>query len=109
VKLFAVQCRDRTDSAALRAEHLAAHLAHVEANIDRYRVAGPLRDEAGTIVGSLLVISAEDANEAAAFLADDPYSDAGIWEEVRIDAFAAVAGEWVGGATWKRSAPPMQG
>ena len=40
------------------------HLAHVEANMARYRVAGPLRDDDGAICGSLLIIEARDADDA---------------------------------------------
>lgn len=100
--LFAILCRDRTDAAEARKAATIAHLEHVEANMARYRVAGPLRDAVGAIHGSLLIIDAADADDARAFLAADPYHAAGIWGSVSIDAFHAAAGVWVGGATWKR-------
>lgn len=97
--LYACWCRDVPRSAAARAEHLHAHLAHVEAHLERYAVAGPLKDGEAT-VGSLLVIEAESAADARAFLAADPY--AAVWEHVEVAEFRAVAGKWVGGAAWKK-------
>ena len=85
---------------ATRIHHLAAHLTHVEAEIDRFVVAGPLRDEEGIITGSLLVVKADNAAEAQAFLELDPYYQADIWAGIEIYAFSAAAGDWVGGKTW---------
>lgn len=101
MKLFAFHCRDGGNGAALRAELLAAHLSHVEAHIDHYAIAGPLMDGEGT-VGSLLVIKARDTAEARARFEADPYFAGGVWESVRCDEYRAVAGDWVGGAAWKR-------
>jgi uncharacterized protein YciI len=103
MRLFAFRCLDGTDSAPRRAAALAAHLAHVEAHIADYAVAGPLKEGERTI-GSLLVIKAGDAAEARARLEADPYFTAGVWATITCDAFHAVAGDWVGGATWKRDA-----
>ena len=36
-------------------------------------------------------------------LHNDPYFEAGLYREVEFHAFSAVAGTWVGGATWRRS------
>ncbi len=97
--LFAIHCRDVGDSAALRQRHLQAHLDHVAENVERYAVAGPLKDGEATI-GSLLIIRAENSEDAAAFHATDPYTKAGVWQSPQIELFSAVAGEWVGGITW---------
>ncbi|GAB4481085.1 YciI family protein [Erythrobacter tepidarius] len=102
MKLFAFCCRDVEDSAALREAALAAHLAHVEAHIDDYAVAGPLKEGERT-VGSLLVIKADNAGEARARLEADPYFAAGVWATITCEEFRAVAGDWVGGAAWKRA------
>ena len=100
MKLFAFHCRDGEHSLRLREERLQPHLDHVERNIDRYAVAGPLKDDDRT-VGSLLVIRAADIDKARAFFETDPYFDAGVWQAIRVSEFRAVAGEWVGGARWK--------
>jgi uncharacterized protein len=97
--LFAVRCIDIAGAGPLRQQHLAAHLAHVEANMARYRIAGPLSP-----TGSLLVIEAADADEARAFIMADPYGVAGVWAQVIVEGFTAAAGTWVGGAAWKAPA-----
>jgi uncharacterized protein YciI len=101
VRLFAFRCLDGEGSAPVRGRALAGHLAHVEANIGDYAVAGPLKEGERTI-GSLLVIKADDAAEARALLEADPYFAAGVWASITCEEFSAVAGDWVGGATWRR-------
>lgn len=100
---FAVHCLDRTDidTTPLRQAHGAAHMAHVEAHLDRYRIAGPLKDADGVTIGSLLIVDAEDAADARAFLETDPYHAAGFWGEISIHAFLPAAGTWIGGVIWK--------
>ena len=99
--LFAIHALDGPGGADKRSVHLAAHLAHVEARIDRYFVAGPLNDAQGQAIGSLLVVEANDEDDACAFLAEDPYAAAGLWGTIHVAAFAAAAGTAVGGVTWK--------
>ncbi|MBV7265201.1 YciI family protein [Erythrobacter sp. WH131] len=99
--LFAFYCRDGEHGAKLRERLLADHLAHVEAHLDDYAVAGPLKKGDDTI-GSLLVIKAADEDEARAKFEVDPYFHAGVWQSISASAFMGVAGEWVGGAAWKR-------
>lgn len=77
-----------------------AHFAHIEATLSNALVAGPLRDEEGTTVGSLLIIKAASAAEARAHLEADPYFDAGIWSDIRITEFVPAAGDWIGGKIW---------
>ncbi len=98
--LFAFYCRDGVNAAALREQFLAQHLAHIEAHIDDFAVAGPLKDN-GETVGSLVVLKAEDEAEARAKFEADPYHAAGVWQSVHTTQFLGVAGEWVGGAAWK--------
>lgn len=98
--LFAIFCRDAENSATLRERLLADHLAHIEAHIDDYAVAGPLKDN-GEIVGSMLVVKAEVEEEARRIFEADPYFDGGVWESVEIHHFLGVAGDWVGGVAWK--------
>ncbi len=97
---YACWCRDMPGSAPRRAEHAAAHLAHVEENVGRYMVAGPLKDGDLT-VGSLLVVKATSVEDARNFLASDPYFGADIWESIEVECLMAVAGDWVGGIAWK--------
>lgn len=101
MKLYLFHCEDAAGAGTLRKAHLAAHLAHVEAHIGDYAVAGPLK-EGGVPVGSVLVIKAMDEAGSRVRFEADPYFRAGVWQNVRVYEFAAVAGDWVGGAAWKR-------
>lgn len=92
--LFLAYCRDAEEAPRLRREHLAAHLAWVEREAARIRVAGPLRNAAGEFTGSVLVVEAADASAAERLLAGDPYRRAGVWAAVELHAFHAAAGTW---------------
>jgi uncharacterized protein len=101
---WAVFCRDRTGSEALRATHLAAHLAHIEQIMDHILVAGPMRAPGSAIdspvTGSLLVFRTDSIEETRRFMADDPYTTEGIWEIEAIRPFHALVGTWIGGKSW---------
>ncbi len=99
--LFAFYCRDGEHGARLRDQNLTAHLDHVEAHIDDYAVAGPLKRDEET-VGSLLIIKAADKNGARRKFEADPYFKAGVWQSIRMEEFFGFAGDWVGGAAWKK-------
>lgn len=99
--LYAFYCRDGERGESLREKFLGQHLAHIEANIDDYAVAGPLKQDGATI-GSMLVIKAEDEDSARAKFEADPYFAAGVWQSIRTSEFMGVAGDWVGGAAWKK-------
>ena len=73
--LWLVKCtdRDHDDVDDLREEHMAGHLAHIEAIVDHIAKAGPLKDAAGEkIVGSMLVYRTDDLEQAKAWLDGDP-------------------------------------
>lgn len=98
--LFHVYCEDGPGAAALREKYLAAHLAYVEAHMAAYRAAGPLRDGSGAYSGSVFIVSAADEAAARALMDGDPYFSSGMYARVRIAAFRAAAGTWVGGRNW---------
>ena len=67
--LWLVKCTDRDgdDVDGPREEHMAGHLAHIEAIVDHIAMAGPLKDRAGEkIVGSILVYRTDDLEQAKA-------------------------------------------
>ncbi|MEM9303412.1 MAG: YciI family protein [Pseudomonadota bacterium] len=97
---FLIRCYDGPDSAGPREAHLAAHLAWVKANQDPLRVAGPVLDADGAMVGSCYVIEADDLAAARTWFEGDPYAAAGFWERVDITPFMPVAGAWAGGCQW---------
>ncbi len=99
--LYCIHAIDGPDGAEIRPRLIGAHLAHVEAHIDRYFVAGPLKNAEGQTIGSMLVVEAASEDDARAFLDQDPYAGAELWSQIHVAAFAAVAGTSVGGAAWK--------
>ncbi|MGA0432601.1 MAG: YciI family protein [Luminiphilus sp.] len=75
--LWLVKCTDRDgdDVNDLRQQHMAGHLAHIEAIVDHLAMAGPLKDHAGErIIGSLLAYRTDDLSQAQAWLEADPYA-----------------------------------
>jgi len=72
---------------AKRAEH-KAYLAAVESSI---HFAGPLVAEDGaTVIGSLLVVDHPDRAAAEAWLADEPFTRAGLYQSTEIVAIRAL-------------------
>ena len=98
--LYAVMAWDAPGSAAPRADARDAHFAHIGVIVDKIAVAGPLKDEHGTNIGSLVVLKVNTRAEAEAVLRSDPYFAAGVWERWDIHPFVAAAGDWVGGTIW---------
>lgn len=82
--LFAIIAYDRPDAGSLRAETRAAHLDYLRSVEERLRAAGPIDDEAGRPIGSLIIISCDDLAAAKAFAAGDPYAKAGLFAQVRV-------------------------
>jgi len=74
--------RDGSRGAELRPLHRPAHLAGLEALAaqGRVRFAGPLRDESGQPVGSLIVFDAPDLAQAREIAARDAYATQGVFE-----------------------------
>ncbi len=97
---FAIMCWDAPDSAPLRAAARDAHFARIEDIMGSIAVAGPLKDESGAFIGSLVIVTAEDEAAARAILEGDPYFVAGVWARCEISAFVPAAGEWIGGKIW---------
>lgn len=74
----------------LRASTRSAHLAYLERAIAQVVVAGPLLDEAGEPIGSMLLMTFPDYRAAVAFAADDPYARAGLFASVAITPWRQV-------------------
>jgi uncharacterized protein YciI len=79
---FAVWARDRPGMLEERLRVREAHRARLRAGAPGLRVVlgGPTTDAAGTMAGSLLVIAAADIARVRAFVAGDPYVEAGVYD-----------------------------
>lgn len=101
---FLVIARDIEDAdraAALRAEHLDGHLAHVEAHWERYLNAGPIRQPGETrLIGSTFLVFADDEADARALMTGDPYFTSGLYGAVEVYAQTVSIGRYLGGKIW---------
>lgn len=99
---FAFYCIDNPAHADERDARLADHLAHVEAHLDAYMLAGPLHSEDGeNVIGSLFILQTADLAAAQRVMAADPYIAGRLYASVRVAPFVGAVGQAVGGAAWK--------
>lgn len=83
--LFCLHCLDKTEGgAAARAVQRPAHLAWAAGLGPVVRMAGPLLDAAGAMVGSVFLIEAASLAEVTALHAQDPYVTGGVFGDVKI-------------------------
>ena len=80
--LYAFTGFDGPRGAELRPLHRPAHLAGLESLAAAGRIvhAGPLLDDAGRPLGSLVLFEAESLSQARALAARDPYVTHGVFE-----------------------------
>lgn len=89
--MYAVYCKDKQGGLQLRLNNRAAHLAFLEGYRDKVVLVGPLMTEdRQSMIGSLLVMDFKERHELDAFLAEDPYAKAGVFEEVEVHPFRKV-------------------
>ncbi|MEI6354054.1 MAG: YciI family protein [Methylococcus sp.] len=96
--LFAIMAEDHPGTLALRLENRPAHLARLRTlqEAGRLILAGPFpaaeTEDPGDLgfKGTLIVAEFDSLSEAKAFIAADPYQQAGVFAEVRINPFKKV-------------------
>lgn len=88
--IFAIHCIDKPLQRELRVATRAEHLAYLETAIDQILVAGPLLDDEGEPIGSMLLMYFPDRRTAVSFAADDPYARAGLFASVAVTAWRQV-------------------
>jgi uncharacterized protein YciI len=91
MKVFALICTDKPGAIETRKANRDAHLAYI-AETGVVLQAGPFLDEEGTMSGSLIILDAADRATAEAWAAGDPYARAGLFSDVRIEAWKKVIG-----------------
>ena len=96
--LFALICTDKTpEGLSLRLESRPGHLAFLNGLGDALKMAGPfLSDEGEEPRGSLVIIEAQNMEEAREIAARDPYAKAGVFENVEIRALRWLLPQEVG-------------
>jgi uncharacterized protein len=79
---------DKPQSTALRTAVRPEHKAYLAAVADRIAFAGPLtHDDGVTMIGSLLAIDFPSRDAAHAWLENEPFTKAGIYASISIQAF----------------------
>ena len=82
---FVIIAHDKPDSFDLRLRVRPEHLAHMDANAHRILGAFAITDDDDTIVtGGVIVLDTEERALAERFVADDPFTQAGLFERVTI-------------------------
>ncbi len=86
--IYMLRLLDKPDHAALRQRLRPLHKAYLAAVADRIAFAGPLtHDDGHTMIGSLLAIDFDSRDAAHAWLADEPFTRAGLYGSVEVQAF----------------------
>lgn len=98
---FMFTCLDGPDTQPLRDKHLFGHLDHIEANNEKYRIAGPMRRQAdGAIFGSFFLVEADSEDDAWEVMRDDPYISSDMYETITVNHFVPACGDLLGGVIW---------
>ena len=98
---FMFVCMDGPETKPLRTQHLFGHLDYIEANNEKYRVAGPMKDTPdGEIVGSFFLIAADTETAAWDIMKGDPYIASEMYAHVTVHHVDPACGNWIGGIIW---------
>ena len=87
--LIALIARDKTGALDIRKANREAHLAYIK-ETGVVSQAGPLLSDAGEMCGSLIVLDVEDISAAQSWADNDPYANAGLFENVELIAWNKV-------------------
>lgn len=90
--LFVLACFDHPNALERRLAVRPTHLAWVDENRDRLKVAGPMFDSAGQMCGSLFILEAADEAEVEAFSKADPYRINDVFGQVEIRGLKVTVG-----------------
>jgi uncharacterized protein YciI len=88
--LFVITALDKSNSRELRMSTRSAHFDYVRAT-GAVKLGGPFLNEAGDMIGSLIIIEAADLAEAQRWQADDPYAQAGLFAHAELRPWKATA------------------
>jgi uncharacterized protein len=83
--LWAIYCLDKQNTAAARSELLKVHRNYLDANVPDIFFSGPLlSDDAEQSFGSLFILNVKGRAEAQAFIDNEPFNNAGVFDRVHI-------------------------
>ena len=81
--LIALIARDKPRALQTRLDTREAHVAYLK-ETGVVSQAGPLLDETGGMIGSLVILDVADMDAAREWAGNDPYAKAGLFESVEI-------------------------
>jgi uncharacterized protein YciI len=81
--LFVISAMDIADGVALRMATRAAHFEYAR-DTGAIKLGGPFLDADGNMIGSLIIIEAENLGAAKAWAANDPYAKAGLFSHSEV-------------------------
>jgi uncharacterized protein YciI len=86
--IYVFRLLDRPGAAALRDRVRPEHKAYLGRVAERIAFAGPLtHDDGQAMIGSLLAIDFDSRESAMAWLAEEPFTRAGLYAGVEVHAF----------------------
>lgn len=89
--LFALICTDKPGALELRKSNREAHLDYIKST-GVVQQAGPFLDAEAGMCGSLVILDVGDRAAAEAWAENDPYAQAGLFADVRIENWNRVVG-----------------
>ncbi len=88
--LFVITAMDKPGALDLRMATRAAHFEYVKTTA-AVRLGGPYLDDAGAMIGSLIILEATNLGAAKTWAANDPYAKAGLFEATTVTPWKATA------------------
>jgi uncharacterized protein YciI len=96
---FIIIGRDGTDAEApvRRQAVRPTHLEGIQPLVDAGNIlmGGSILDDAGTMVGSIIMADFPSREELDAWLDHDPYVTGGVWQQVEVAPFRVAIGSWM--------------
>lgn len=90
--LVALFAHDKPDATEIRAENRPAHLEYLQAHSASVNQAGPLLNDDGGMIGSLIILDVPDMAAAQKWVDTDPYAKAGLFAQVTLTEWKRVIG-----------------
>ena len=81
--LIALIARDKPGALQTRLDNREAHIAYLR-DTGVVSQAGPLLNEGGEMIGSLIILDVADVQAAQDWAANDPYAGAGLFSGVEL-------------------------
>ncbi|GLQ05038.1 YciI family protein [Sneathiella chinensis] len=92
--LFVAYCVDKENHLEVRMETRPDHLEFMKIKGDAVKLGGPaLADDGETPIGSMIIFEDTDLAAARAWIAEDPYAKAGLFQSVTVTPWKHVVGE----------------